>query len=147
MEYYRNKDGGAILTKEKARQEWRERYDGDNPLNYLRFYEQYEEVHEDGRPVVTEIDRALCLHYGDKKYKYQLLDRLRSDCEYFLNAGNRQPPKLWAGSVPAQLDAMRRLYDSFPKSERPEWLTAEQIEDYARRMTEAPAQQGDIINE
>lgn len=146
MEYYRNKNGGAILTKEEARKEWRKDH-GSDPLDYLTFYSLYEEVHEDGRPVVTEIDRVLCLHYGDTKYKHQLLDRLRSDCEYFLNAGNRQPSKLWAGSVPAQLDAMRRLYDSFPESERPEWLTAEQIEDYARRMTEAPAQQGDIINE
>jgi len=133
MAFYRHRDGGAILTEEEARKEWR-KDNGSDPLDYLSFYSLYEEVHEDGRPVVTEIDRVLCLHYGDTKYKYQLLDRLRSDCEYYLGAGNRQEKNLWGLNVRDHLDAMRRLYDSFPESERPEWLTREQIDDYAERM-------------
>ena len=64
--------------------------------------------------------------------EYQLLDRLRSDCEYFLGAGNRAEKHLWTGSVRAQISKMRELYDTLP--EKPEWLTKETIDDYAERM-------------
>ena len=64
--------------------------------------------------------------------EYQLLDRLRSDCEYFLGAGNRSEKHLWAGSVRAQIAKMRELYDTL--LEKPEWLTKEVIDDYAERM-------------
>ncbi len=63
---------------------------------------------------------------------YQLLDRLRTDCEYFLGAGNRAEKHLWAGSVYAQIVKMRELYDELPQ--KPEWLTEEMIDDYADRM-------------
>ncbi len=65
--------------------------------------------------------------------KYHLLDRLRTDCEYFLGAGQRAEKHLWAGSVEAQIAKMRELYDALP--EKPEWLSAEEIDEYARRMT------------
>ena len=63
---------------------------------------------------------------------YQLLDRLRTDCEYFLGAGNRAEKHLWAGSVYAQIVKMRELYDALPQ--KPEWLTKEMIDDYAEQM-------------
>lgn len=64
---------------------------------------------------------------------YQLLDRLRSDCEYFLGAGQRNEKDLWTGNVRAQIAKMRELYDALP--EKPEWLTAEAIDRYAERMS------------
>ena len=64
--------------------------------------------------------------------EYRLLDRLRSDCEYFLGAGNRSETHLWAGNVRAQIAKMRELYDMLP--EKPEWMTKEAIDDYAERM-------------
>ena len=63
---------------------------------------------------------------------YQLLDRLRADCEYFLGAGNRVEKHLWAGSVYAQIVKMRELYDALPQ--KPDWLTKEMLDDYAERM-------------
>ena len=33
----------------------------------------------------------------DATFRYQLLDRMRCDCEYFLNYGNRCNKFLWAG--------------------------------------------------
>jgi hypothetical protein len=33
---------------------------------------------------------------------------------------------------------MRALYNSFPEGDRPEWLTAEQIDDYAAQMESDP---------
>ena len=69
--------------------------------------------------------------------QYRLLDRLRTDCEYFLGAGQRAEKHLWAGSVEAQIAKMRELYDELP--EKPEWLSTEEIDEYARRMS-APEQ-------
>lgn len=74
----------------------------------------------------------------EKTYEseYQLLDRLRTDCEYFLSAGNRETKKLWAGSVEEQIAKMRELYHMLP--EKPEWLTEQDIERYEKLMTTAP---------
>lgn len=65
--------------------------------------------------------------------QYRLLDRLRTDCEYFLGVGQRAEKHLWAGSVEAQIAKMRELYDELP--EKPEWLSTEEIDEYARRMS------------
>ena len=53
---------------------------------------------------------------------YQLLDRLRSDCEYYLNYGNRHPKSLWAGDEKLQIEFMIKLHESFKEDEKPEWL-------------------------
>ena len=34
----------------------------------------------------------------DKKFRYMLLSRLQADCEYYLNYGNRNTKRLWAGN-------------------------------------------------
>ncbi|BFL39157.1 LPD11 domain-containing protein [Agathobaculum massiliense] len=69
----------------------------------------------------------------DFSNEYQLLDRLRADCEYFLGAGQRNEKHLWAGGVYAQIAKMRELYDALP--EKPEWLTKETIDSYEDRMS------------
>lgn len=33
----------------------------------------------------------------DKRFRYMLLARLQSDCEYYLGFGNRSTGRLWAG--------------------------------------------------
>ena len=68
----------------------------------------------------------------DYSAEYQLLDRLRSDCEYFLGEGQRSEKHLWAGNVRGQIAKMQELYDMLP--DKPEWLTQEAINDYADRM-------------
>ena len=82
--------------------------------------------------------KVIATHEAADSYKYMLLDRLRTDCGYYLDGGNRNCKYLWGGSVRAHLGAMRALYDSFPEDDRPEWLTAEQIDDYAARMEREP---------
>ena len=69
--------------------------------------------------------------------EYRLLDRLCADCEYFLGEGQRAEKHLWAGSVEAQIAKMRELYAQLP--EKPDWLSPETIDAYARRMA-APEQ-------
>ena len=69
----------------------------------------------------------------ETKYSYQLLSRLLSDCNYYLSCyGNRQPSCLRERDEAAHIAKMRRVYDSLPQP--PEWLTRDQIDDYARRM-------------
>ena len=63
---------------------------------------------------------------------YRLLSRLKADCDYFLGAGGRAEKHLWAGSVEAQIAKMRELYAQLP--EKPDWLSPETIDAYARRM-------------
>ena len=64
---------------------------------------------------------------------YMLLDRLRGDCDYYLGYGSRDANRcLWAHDVQKQIDKMRELYDLLPV--KPEWLTREQIDEYASKM-------------
>lgn len=71
----------------------------------------------------------------DDKFRYQMLDRLRSDCKYYLGYGNRSANALWArGNEAGQILHMVALYQSFPDNEKPEWLTADDIESFAVQM-------------
>lgn len=67
-----------------------------------------------------------------QEYLYQLLDRLRTDCEYYLGNGNHHPQALWAGNEQGQIDKMREIWNQL--EEKPEWLTWEDINDYAAKM-------------
>ena len=72
------------------------------------------------------------LSYEDR-FNYMMLSRLQSDCEYYLNWGGRDPNHcLWAHDEQRQINKMRELYDLLPV--KPEWLTKEQIDEYARQM-------------
>ena len=64
---------------------------------------------------------------------YQLLSRLKSDCDYYLGEGGRAEKHLWAGDVKAQIAKMLDLYALLPK--KPKWLTLEDIEHYEQQMT------------
>lgn len=69
----------------------------------------------------------------DYRGDYMLLDRLRQDCDYYFDHGGRNAQHyLWAHDEQKQIDKMRELYDLLPV--KPEWLTREQIDEYAARM-------------
>lgn len=71
-----------------------------------------------------------------KEFNYMLLDRLRNDCEYFLNYGNGYESNLWAGDIDSQISKMKKLYNSFADDEKPEWITIEDINNYEKKMKE-----------
>ena len=73
---------------------------------------------------------------GVSQDDYRLLSRLKADCDYYLGAGGRAEKHLWAGSVEAQIAKMRELYDVL--SEKPEWLTEQDIDRYESQMTGGP---------
>lgn len=70
----------------------------------------------------------------DNTFKYQMLARLQRDCEYYLGNGMRNEKHLHYLNVNNQISEMKKLYNSFADSEKPEWLTMDQIEDYEKRM-------------
>ena len=127
MNFYKDKDTGQILKED----------------DYVKFcswtgqFSQYKRLTGDDLTRAI-IDDVIATHEPADSYKYMLLDRLRTDCGYYLDGGNRNCKYLWGGSVKAHLDAMRALYNSFPKNDRPEWLTAKQIERYAAQMEREP---------
>lgn len=68
------------------------------------------------------------------EFQYQMLDRMRLDCEYFLGYGNRCTKDLWGKSVDKHIEAMRRIWNEL--KEKPKWLSLEQINEYERKMKE-----------
>ena len=69
---------------------------------------------------------------ADDTFNYMMLDRLKSDCEYYLCYGGRNAKSLWEKDEQKQIDKMREIYDSLKI--KPKWLTMEQIDEYAARM-------------
>lgn len=70
----------------------------------------------------------------DAKFRYMLLDRMRSDCDYLLGYGRGCANHLWAGNVTDQIGYMKALWNSFSADAKPEWLTMEQIINYEQQM-------------
>ena len=64
----------------------------------------------------------------DHSFNYRLLDRLISDCEYYLGFGNRCDKHLWAGNPRDQIAKMREIYAKLP--EEPIWCPACMIDVY-----------------
>lgn len=69
---------------------------------------------------------------GDNKFTYMMLSRLQSDNDYYLSHPYEE--NLWAGNVDAQIKEMKRLWNSLPKNEKPEWLSMEDISEYESKM-------------
>lgn len=79
----------------------------------------------------------------DYSNDYRLLDRLRADCDYYLDSGGRSEKHLWAGSVEKQIAKMRELYAALP--EKPEWLSEQDIDRYEQQMTVSTKRENDEI--
>lgn len=69
----------------------------------------------------------------EPRFRYMMLDRLRQDCEYYLRIGG-SANCLWAKDKQGQIRTMKDIWNSFPEGDKPEWLTMEQIDDFARKM-------------
>ena len=68
------------------------------------------------------------------KFRYQLLGRLKADCDYYLGYGNRYTMRLWAKNEEQQIELMIKLHDSFDQDKKPEWLTMDEILEYKKEM-------------
>jgi len=70
----------------------------------------------------------------EESFRYQMLSRLKSDCDYYLGYGNRNHKNLWSGDEREQIEIMKAIWNSFSLEEKPEWLTLEKIEKYENEM-------------
>lgn len=74
------------------------------------------------------------LKESEPSFRYQLLDRMRLDCEYYLGNGGRSKNALWAEDEKSQIQTMKDIWNSFLDEDKPEWLTWEDILEYERKM-------------
>lgn len=80
---------------------------------------------------------------GDTRFKYQLLSRLKQDCDYYLGFGNRSKRRLLALDEAQQIAKMRELHSELP--EKPVWLSLEDIKRYEAAMV-GPGTQTQTLN-
>ena len=82
----------------------------------------------------TDVDKLVNLvkDSSSDSFKYQMLDRLKSDCEYFLGNGNRYSCSLYMKNVNDQIEAMEKIWNIL--KEKPEWLTLDQIKEFKNKM-------------
>lgn len=66
------------------------------------------------------------------KFRYMLLGRMKSDCDYYIYT-THSPKCLWAGNEEAQIKDMISLYLSLAK--KPGWLTVKEMDAYSVKMT------------
>jgi hypothetical protein len=71
---------------------------------------------------------------SDEKFRYQMLSRLKMDCDYYLGNGNRSRKALWAEDEQEQIELMKALWESFSEDDKPEWLTWDDILKYEKEM-------------
>lgn len=103
---------------------------GYNPEIAKYFQESLTSILSTGLDLCEDMD----LLSKDDTFRYMMLDRLKTDCNYFLGNGNRNEKHLWAGDVDKQIKLMKDLYNSF--EEKPEWISMEDIENFEKQMKE-----------
>ena len=98
---------------------------GDYVINY--FKNNSKKVTENKEAVEEESEE------NSQEFEYRLLSRLKSDCDYYLGNGGRNAEHcLWAKNEQGQIDKMREIYNQL--KEKPEWLSEEDINNYAKEM-------------
>jgi hypothetical protein len=87
-------------------------------------------------PIKSELEIIYKSKYEENpnRFNYMMLDRLRSDCDYYLGYGNRSKKRLCYEDEQQHINRMKELYNSFPEDGKPEWLTYEQILSYEKAM-------------
>ena len=73
------------------------------------------------------------LRYDDT-FRYQLLSRMKQDCNYYLGYGSRSHRVLWAEDEKEQIEVMKDLWNSFEDDQKPEWLSWEDILEFEKEM-------------
>ena len=65
-------------------------------------------------------------------FRYRMLSRFIADAKYYKD--NPSPRVLWSGDAKEHAENMIRLYDSFSADEAPEWVSRQEILDYAKDL-------------
>ena len=83
----------------------------------------------------------------DSVFLYQLLDRMKSDCQYYFGNGRIYGAHLWGHDEKRHIAYMKEIWEAFSPSEKPEWLTYEDILAYDCRLDSRYKLQQDVIDE
>ena len=102
-------------------------YTKNIPGDFLTYY-VFEKINK-GENIKEDLD----ISNMDDSFKYRLLDRMRSDCEYYIN-GAKSNKHLFMQNPQAQIKAMKDIYNSFSEKDVPEWISMEDINNYERQM-------------
>ena len=73
---------------------------------------------------------------GEDTFRYSMLDRLASDCRYYLGNGDRSKEVLWAKDEKEQIKYMKALYNSFNNNNKPNFISMEDILQFEKKMTD-----------
>lgn len=102
-------------------------YTKNIPGDFLTYY-VFEKINK-GENMKENLDIS---NMGNS-FKYRLLDRMKSDCEYYIN-GAKSNKHLFMQNPQAQIKAMKDIYNSFSEKDVPEWISMEDINNYERQM-------------
>jgi hypothetical protein len=81
------------------------------------------------------IAKILFLKSKEPHFNCMMLSRLESDVLYYLGCGNRNPRHLWALDEVKHIKEMKRLYNSFPITAKPQWINMSKILEYQKLMS------------
>ena len=73
---------------------------------------------------------------GEDTFRCSMLDRLASDCRYYLGNGDRSKEVLWAKDEKEQIKYMKALYNSFNNNNKPNFISMEDILQFEKEMTD-----------
>lgn len=111
---------------------------GKGTLNlYTGAYRSSEDDFIEGEPDTSVTEQVECdnpFKRHAREFDYQMLGRLQGDCDYFLGGGYGYEGHLYYKEVNMHCDKMLELYNSFSEEDKPEWITAKQIETYRADM-------------
>jgi len=99
-------------------------FDGE-PFANIQYIEKYKNAE-------IEITNPPQIQNRENLFNYQMLGRLKNDCEYFLGYGKRNINTLWGYNIEEHINEMKRIYGEL--NEKPEWLTMEEVESYKTKM-------------
>jgi len=70
------------------------------------------------------------------EYSYMMLGRYKSDAESFINSPTQKGSErnLYFGNVNEHISEMKKLWNVIPETEKPEWLSYDEILDYEKQM-------------
>lgn len=94
---------------------------------------------EPGWPIKNELTVVFKTKYEEspRRHDYMMLSRMQGQCDYYLGWGNRNEKHLCYENEKLHIEEMKKLWNSFPEGQKPEWLTYENIVNYEKLMVEA----------
>lgn len=69
-----------------------------------------------------------------REFDYRMLSQLKNDCEYFIHQSGGCLKYLYNCNVKDHIDKMKKIYNSFSKNQRPQWISMGDILRYEQQM-------------